>query len=48
MLNASPFSTLSGGMFETIHCSSLFLTREEKNLEMNFLADLRSLLEFDF
>lgn len=46
MLNASPFSTLSGGVFETIHCYSLFLTREEKNLasEMNFLMDLRNLL----
>lgn len=31
MLNASPVSTLSGGIFETIHCYS-FLTREEKNL----------------
>lgn len=42
MLNASPFSALSGGIFETVHCYySLFLTREEKNLasEMNFLVD---------
>lgn len=45
MLNASPFSTLSGGIFETVQCYS-FLTREEKNLasEMNFLVDFKSLL----
>lgn len=46
MLNASLFSTLSGGIFETIHCYSLFLSREKKDLasEMNLLMDLRSLL----
>lgn len=46
MLNASPCFTLSGGVFGTIHCYSLFLTREEKNLasEMTFLVDLRNLL----
>lgn len=45
VLNAFPFSTSSGGVFETVHCYSLFLNREEKNLvsEMNFLRNLRNL-----
>ena len=45
VLNVSPFSTLSGGVFEKIHCYSLFLKREEKNLvsEMKFLTNLRNL-----
>lgn len=42
--NASPFSTLNEGVFEIIHCCSLFLNKEENNLvsEKNFLMNLRN------